>query len=64
MADNDSARDTGAKTVRSPSRGAAREDGPVLPQVSSDERHGWGEDPNDGVRDDDWYLRERPPHHG
>jgi hypothetical protein len=38
---------------------------PVLPQVSSDERaEGWGEDPRDGRRDDDWYLSERPPHHG
>jgi hypothetical protein len=32
--------------------------------VSSDERDiGWGDDPRDLVRDDEWYRRERPPHH-
>jgi hypothetical protein len=36
----------------------------VLPEVSSDERDlGWGDDPGAGRRDDDWYRRERPPHH-
>ena len=35
---------------------------PVLPQVSRDELDvGWGDEP--GERDDDWYRRERPPHH-
>jgi hypothetical protein len=35
----------------------------VLPDVSSDELDvGWGEEPAE--RDDDWYRRERPPHHG
>lgn len=38
---------------------------PVLPQVSGDERdEGWGDDPRESRRDDDWYLRQRPPHHG
>ncbi|MEO6885819.1 MAG: hypothetical protein ABI232_05970 [Jatrophihabitantaceae bacterium] len=64
MADDDSETDTTAETVRRPERTVGRDEGPVLPHVSSDERHGWGDDPNDGVRDDDWYLRERPPHHG
>jgi hypothetical protein len=46
-----------------PSDGDAEE--PVLPQVSGDERaEGWGEDPRDDRRDDDWYRSERPPHHG
>lgn len=37
---------------------------PVLPEVSSDDRdEGWGEDPRDGRRDEQWYRRERPPHH-
>jgi hypothetical protein len=37
---------------------------PVLPQVSSDERdEGWGDEPGAGGRDDEWYRRERPPHH-
>lgn len=41
-----------------------REDEPVLPDVSSDEREvGWGEDRESGRRDEDWYRRERPPHH-
>jgi hypothetical protein len=35
---------------------------PVLPDVSSDELDvGWGDEPAE--RDDDWYRRERPPHH-
>jgi hypothetical protein len=37
-------------------------DDPVLPDVSRDELDvGWGDEP--GERDDEWYLRERPPHH-
>jgi hypothetical protein len=40
-----------------------RED-PVLPETSRDERDvGWGDDPEAGERSDDWYRRERPPHH-
>jgi hypothetical protein len=43
-------------------RPAKREE-PVLPDVSSDELAvGWGDEP--GERDDEWYQRERPPHHG
>jgi hypothetical protein len=38
------------------------EDEPVLPDVTRDERDvGWGDEPS--RRDDDWYRRERPPHH-
>jgi hypothetical protein len=34
----------------------------VLPEVSRDEQDvGWGDEP--GERDDEWYRRERPPHH-
>jgi len=37
-------------------------DEPVLPDVTRDERDvGWGDEP--GERSDDWYRRERPPHH-
>jgi hypothetical protein len=37
---------------------------PVLPDVTSDEQdRGWGDDPNSGERDEEWYRRERPPHH-
>jgi hypothetical protein len=37
---------------------------PVLPEVSGDERDiGWSEDPGGGRRDEEWYRRERPPHH-
>jgi hypothetical protein len=33
--------------------------------VSDDDRDlGWGEPPPVSGRDDEWYLRERPPHHG
>jgi hypothetical protein len=49
-----------------PSVGAvprSREDSPVLPDITSDEQDaGWGDEPT--RRDDDWYLSERPPHHG
>jgi hypothetical protein len=39
------------------------DDRPVLPEVTSDERDvGWGDEPSG--RDDEWYRRERPPHHG
>jgi hypothetical protein len=40
----------------------ADDDEPVLPAVTSDERgESWGE--RGSERSDDWYLRERPPHH-
>jgi hypothetical protein len=39
-----------------------RSEEPVLPDVSKDETDvGWGDGPSS--RDDDWYRRERPPHH-
>lgn len=35
---------------------------PVLPDITEDERDvGWGDEQPE--RDDEWYLRERPPHH-
>ena len=38
------------------------DDEPVLPDTTRDERgEGWGDEP--GRRDDEWYRRERPPHH-
>lgn len=44
-------------------RSVAGDAEPVLPVVTRDEREvGWGDEP--GQRDDEWYLRERPPHHG
>lgn len=36
---------------------------PEKPVTTESERHGWGEDPNDGRRDRSWYENERPPHH-
>ncbi|MDQ6848483.1 MAG: hypothetical protein M3070_00525 [Actinomycetota bacterium] len=46
------------------------DDKPALPEISSDEPDepdepdvGWGDDPESGRRDEDWYRRERPPHH-
>ena len=51
--------DTAAKPEGKPD---AERDEPVLPTVSRDEVDvGWGDEP--GERDDDWYRRERPPHH-
>lgn len=49
---------------RATRRGDARRDEePVLPDVTSDERGaGWGDEAT--RRDDEWYLSERPPHHG
>jgi hypothetical protein len=39
-----------------------RADEPVLPPVPRDETgEGWGDEP--AGRDDEWYRRERPPHH-
>jgi hypothetical protein len=49
---------------RRPARSSAARPGeePVLPDVSRDETDvGWGDEP--GERSDDWYRRERPPHH-
>ena len=47
-----------------PSEEAVPTDDPVLPDVSADDRdEGWGEDPHAGRRDEQWYRRERPPHH-
>jgi hypothetical protein len=44
--------------------GDAQDREPVLPEVSGDERaEGWGDDPRAGLRDEQWYRRERPPHH-
>jgi hypothetical protein len=38
------------------------DDEPVLPDVTRDERdEGWGDEA--GGRDEEWYRRERPPHH-
>lgn len=38
------------------------DDQPVLPDTTRDEQDvGWGDEP--GGRDDEWYRRERPPHH-
>ncbi len=40
------------------------DDKPALPEISPDEPDvGWGDDPESGRRDEDWYRRERPPHH-
>lgn len=39
-----------------------RDDAPTLPSVSRDDSdEGWGDDTT--RRDDEWYWRERPPHH-
>jgi hypothetical protein len=44
-----------------PRRGDEAEE-PVLPDISRDELDvGWGDEPAE--RDDEWYRRERPPHH-
>lgn len=43
-----------------------RDDEPVLPTVTRDELdEGWGDERGrgSGERDEDWYRRERPPHH-
>ncbi|MGX7825414.1 hypothetical protein ACTG9Q_10000 [Actinokineospora sp. 24-640] len=54
------------KPQRTPPQRPTRTDldhifGDVLPDTTADER-GDGTDPQD--RDDDWHLRNRPPHHG
>jgi hypothetical protein len=61
-------RHTGTVTARRDEAHARKpaerpDDEAVLPTVSRDELDvGWGDEP--GERDDDWYRRERPPHHG
>ena len=45
-----------------PTRRRRDDEEPVLPDTTRDEqRVGWGDEP--GERDDEWYRRERPPHH-
>jgi hypothetical protein len=57
MSGGDEARDQPPPRRATPSR-----DKPALPDVSRDETDvGWGDEPSE--RDDDWYRRERPPHH-
>jgi hypothetical protein len=47
---------------REPTRRRTHDDEPVLPETTRDEQDvGWGDDPAE--RDDEWYRRERPPHH-
>jgi hypothetical protein len=47
---------------RRPSARRGSDDEPVLPETTRDEREpGWGDEPSE--RDDEWYRRERPPHH-
>jgi hypothetical protein len=54
--------DAGAGSGKPERREQAAEQ-PVLPDVTEDERDvGWGDERS--ARDDEWYLRERPPHHG
>ena len=57
MSGSDAPRDEPPPSPETPRRGE-----PVLPEVSRDETDvGWGDEPSE--RDDDWYRRERPPHH-
>lgn len=45
-----------------PTRRRRDDEKPVLPDTTRDEQSvGWGDEP--GERDDEWYRRERPPHH-
>jgi hypothetical protein len=47
---------------REPAGRPTDDDEPVLPDTTNDERDvGWGDEPAE--RDDEWYRRERPPHH-
>jgi hypothetical protein len=58
---DENAERTGPAAGARPAR-RADDDEPVLPDVTGDESGvGWGDDR--GERDDDWYRRERPPHH-
>jgi hypothetical protein len=55
----------GERDAQAGRRGARRaaENEPVLTDRPTDERDvGWGDEPAE--RDDEWYRRERPPHHG
>ncbi|MGI8680461.1 MAG: hypothetical protein ACR2LX_17610 [Jatrophihabitans sp.] len=59
MDDDDAHR---SRDGRHPRAAPQRDDEPVLPSTSRDESDvGWGDLP--GRRDEDWYRRERPPHH-
>jgi hypothetical protein len=50
-------------SARERGRDRPDDDEPVLPDRTSDEHEvGWGDEPAE--RDDEWYRRERPPHHG
>jgi hypothetical protein len=41
-----------------------RDDAPVLPDTTADERDvDWGDERESEQRDEEWYRRERPPHH-
>lgn len=45
-----------------PARRRRDDEEPVLPDTTRDEQSvGWGDEPSE--RDDEWYRRERPPHH-
>lgn len=48
-----------------PARRPQDDERPVLPDVSRDETgEGWGDDRDArDARDEEWYRRERPPHH-
>jgi hypothetical protein len=46
------------------SRAGRPADGPDEDRSADDGDVGWGEIPAESGRDDDWYRRERPPHHG
>lgn len=49
--------------ARESARARQRAGEPVLPDRPRDETDvGWGDEPAE--RDDEWYRRERPPHHG
>jgi hypothetical protein len=60
------------KERRKPQGGEARRaerivfDDPLSGVSADDTDRGWGERPSSSGGDDalDWYLRERPPHHG
>jgi hypothetical protein len=55
------------ETVGEPKPGATRLvfDDPLDRQTSDDTDRGWGERPGGaGGRGLDWYLSQRPPHHG
>lgn len=44
---------------------AARERSVLDEPAAEDRDELWGDRPNaEGGRDDEWYRRERPPHHG